>query len=79
MTIRVYTKERGVRRLRDGVTLEQYQERFPNAIRVHLPTMATVENWSDTGIARAMDGCHVEPDGNCPHGYPSWMLVLGVI
>ncbi len=25
------------------------------------------------------EGCEVEPDGTCPHGYPSIMLALGVI
>jgi hypothetical protein len=26
-----------------------------------------------------VDGCVVEPDGTCPHGYRSPMLVLGII
>lgn len=25
------------------------------------------------------EGCHVEPDGRCPHGYESAALTLGVI
>lgn len=25
------------------------------------------------------DGCNVEPDGTCPHGYESAALTLGVI
>jgi hypothetical protein len=25
------------------------------------------------------DGCIVEPDGRCPHGYRSWLLVAGLI
>jgi hypothetical protein len=43
------------------------------------PTLATMERWSDNGIARATDGCRVEPDGTCPHGHKSWLLVLGCI
>ena len=27
----------------------------------------------------AIDGCDVEPDGECEHGYPSWPMVLGLI
>ncbi|MBI5041266.1 MAG: hypothetical protein HZB57_08735 [Gammaproteobacteria bacterium] len=27
----------------------------------------------------ATDGCPVEPDGYCPHGYPSWLLHLGIM
>ncbi len=26
-----------------------------------------------------VDGCMVEPDGTCPHGYRSPMIVLGII
>ncbi len=31
------------------------------------------------GICEATDGCLVEPDGECPHGRPSWLIVLGMI
>lgn len=31
------------------------------------------------GICCATDGCQVEPDGVCEHGYPSWLLYLGYI
>jgi hypothetical protein len=24
-------------------------------------------------------GCWVEPDGHCPHGKPSWLIVMGLI
>lgn len=43
---------------------------------------------SDLTIARAAaeaasvktpDGCKVEPDGHCPHGFPSWALVKGFV
>ena len=30
-------------------------------------------------LAECMDGCYVEPDGTCPHGYSSPLLVLGVL
>jgi len=30
-------------------------------------------------LCEATDGCTVEPDGVCPHGYPSWLLYLGYI
>ena len=32
----------------------------------------------DAGIETA-DGCYVEPDGRCPHGYPSPLRILGYI
>lgn len=31
------------------------------------------------GVATVYDGCRVEPDGYCPHGYHSPLLVLGYI
>ncbi|MEE8207664.1 MAG: hypothetical protein V3T88_01710 [Nitrosomonadaceae bacterium] len=43
------------------------------------PTLEDMEEWMDTGIAEATDGCHVEPDGTCPHGCQSWLLELGLI
>jgi hypothetical protein len=43
------------------------------------PSYAKMEAWMDRGIAKATDGCWVEPDGTCEHGCRSWMLVLGVI
>ena len=43
------------------------------------PTMATMQHWADNGYALATDGCKVEPDGYCPHGCPSWLLVYDLI
>lgn len=34
---------------------------------------------TDTEQPRAIDGCHVDPDGCCAHGKPSWALYLGFI
>jgi hypothetical protein len=41
-----------------------------------------VENDPDLlmdSVLEASDGCSVEPDGVCPHGRPSPLLVLGMI
>ena len=43
------------------------------------PSMATLEKWAENGVAKATDGCKVEPDGKCQHGKESWLLVLGFI
>jgi hypothetical protein len=43
------------------------------------PSLATMERWMSAGVAKATDGCRVEPDGRCPHGKKSWLLVLGLI
>jgi len=43
------------------------------------PSIATMEKWMNAGIAKATDGCKVEPDGTCSHGCKSWLLKLGLI
>lgn len=43
------------------------------------PSLATMAKWVSSGIAKATDGCKVEPDGTCPHGKPSWLIELGFI
>lgn len=50
-----------------------------NKKRTKVPSLKTLEKWSDSGIAKATDGCKVEPDGKCQHGHPSWLLKLGLI
>ena len=34
---------------------------------------------SDGGDHEATDGCWVEPDGECEHGHPSWLIAMGLI
>jgi len=43
------------------------------------PSIATLNRWMNDGGAEATDGCWVEPDGTCPHGRSSWLIVLGLI
>lgn len=76
----VWSKERGVRCLKEGIYFETYKEKYPSAIKVKKPpTMNTMMKWEMDGVARATDGCKVEPDGTCSHGHKSWLLVLGLI
>ena len=43
------------------------------------PSIATMERWSNDGVAKATDGCRVEPDGKCEHGHSSWIRMMGYI
>ena len=43
------------------------------------PGMKSLADWSLDGVCEATDGCRIEPDGHCEHGYPSWLLVFGII
>lgn len=77
--ITVYSKERGLRTLKEGVTLESYRQKWPSAIEVEKPTIAQLEEWTFDSICETPDGCQVEPDGTCAHGYPSWLLIYNLI
>ena len=44
-----------------------------------LPSEAAISQWVLDSVVEAVDGCLVEPDGVCPHGTPSWLIVLGMI
>lgn len=46
---------------------------------VEEPDLETLEEWFMDTVCEATDGCIVEHDGRCPHGYPSWFLQLGMI
>lgn len=77
--ITVYSQARGVRTLKEGITLESYQVRHPDAIKVHKPCDSTLMEWANDGGCEAVDGCWTEPDGECEHGKPSWLMALGMI
>jgi len=47
--------------------------------RIKQPSEAMMEKWVTEGWCKATDGCHVEPDGVCPHGKNSWLVELGIL
>ncbi|MGK9452607.1 hypothetical protein [Acidithiobacillus caldus] len=72
------------RRIKPGVTPQAFVTNLNDRgwrplRRGEVPTFHTVERWTTDGIAEATDGCTVEPDGNCPHGCPSWCKVFGIL
>lgn len=68
-----------------GPAVGKHAHLFTHQIRVRCirkslaPSLRTMERWVFDGIAKATDGCSVEPDGTCPHGSRSWLLELGLI
>jgi hypothetical protein len=52
-------------------------KRFQSFFRA--PSVATMEKWMDSGIARTVSGDKTEPDGYGPDGAPSWLLAMGLI
>ena len=79
MQTKVWSKERGFRALKDGISLESYRLKYPDAIEVKCPSLKTLQKYSFDSVVKALDGCKVAPDGTCRHGYPSWLLATGRI
>lgn len=54
--------------------LEQHRKAFR-------PDLEQLEIWEETGGCECSGPCQcwIEPDGTCPNGYPSWLVVLGLI
>ena len=80
--IRVLINGRIVKTLKAGITLDNMRAKYPQHAFEKCnrpPAIKTLENWVCNGVAEAVDGCRVEPDGSCEHGYKSWLLVLGYI
>ena len=87
MTKRLYVyRSNRVIKIKDGITLDTlkesgYFDKHPDTIVCSSvpPQNATMEKWVSNGIARAIDGCRVEPDGTCMHNKPSWLIALNLI
>ena len=75
----VYSHERGLRILKETTLFNAYKVKYPTAIKVTIPDFKQLNDWVNNGQCRTPDGCITEPDGDCPHGYPSWLKVLGYI
>lgn len=43
------------------------------------PSPEELEGWESLGGCETPDGCWTEPDGSCPHGLASWLVILGMI
>ena len=43
------------------------------------PSVTSLMRWAEDGIAKSVGGKRVEPDGYDPDGFPSWLLVVGMI
>lgn len=77
-------KEAGsIRLLKPEVNFNEYIERQKEkgfqVIKTKKPSYNTLEKWVDNGVAKSVDGCRVELDGSCSHGFPSLVRVLGLV
>ena len=77
--IRYYRAGR-IRTLKPGIDQKQYELDHPNAVKIcRVPSDTTLMEWSNDGGCEAIDGCWTEPDGECEHGQPSWLMALNMI
>ena len=45
-----------------------------------VPDLETLRNWTlFDGGAETPDGCWVEPNGTCEHGWKAWPRILGLV
>lgn len=56
--------------------LERQQRRAKEKAYIDNLTMDEVEAMILDSVVETADGCQVEPDGRCPHGYSSPLLLL---
>lgn len=71
--------------LEDGVTVESLKAKIGGhheikLNKVKVPSARTLEKYVWDGVAKTpVCGCRVELDGYCPHGRPSWLILLKLI
>ena len=68
----------------DGRKIQDRDDGLPLAVRKHgllfaTPSLEDIQRMIIDNVIPALDECSVEPDGQCPHGYPSWLVALGLI
>jgi hypothetical protein len=63
----------------DEKTIDRARDGNEPALRP--PDLDTLMEWEAEGGCEAAcpEGRWVEPDGYCPHGKPSWLIVMGLI
>lgn len=65
---------------RIGVTISiSYLKLSRMVYEIELPTMEELQEWVYDSVCNSVTGDTVEPDGHDEHGFPSWLLALGMI
>lgn len=83
MALNVLVNREVAKRMKPGVTIDYLRTKYPGKrfeeITEPWPTDEQFEAWVLDSVCGATDGCEVEPDGECPHGHPSWLIAIGVM
>jgi hypothetical protein len=77
----VIVNKNSLHKIKEGITIEQLKAKYPDKEFkvVKVPSLKRLEHYSFDGVCPTPDGCKVEPDGHCEHGYKSWLMYVGVI
>lgn len=71
-------------RVRQMVQIKRMQEsaraRYPEPTMPQ-PSQEEISAWcnADPQAAKATDGCDVDLNAVCSHGYPSWLIMYGLV
>jgi hypothetical protein len=59
---------------------ESARSRYPEPTTLQ-PSQEDISAWcsADPQVARATDGCEVDLNAVCSHGYPSWLIMYGLV
>ena len=63
----------------NGVSICGYSRLMFGTIDIKAPSYSTMEKWMSDSFCKSVNGKKVEPDGFDGDGYPSWLIVLGMI
>ena len=61
-----------------GIKTVLDQEGYPQTQEGLMELVEEIMTDERNSPALCSEGCEVEPDGHCPHGHPSIMLVCGM-
>lgn len=65
--------------MKDALRARLVEQGYSIRKEVTVPSVRTMEKWSQDGVARTLMGNRIEPDGYTADGCPSWLIHLGVI
>jgi hypothetical protein len=65
--------------MRSGRVIHLKSTSIAKALGYGLPDNEQLGEWVCDSTCESLDGCTVEPDGTCEHGFPSWLLAMGLM
>jgi hypothetical protein len=67
-----YTDER-------GISIISYAGNLTKNVGIKIPSQRQLEKWVMDSVCKSVAGKTCEPDGWDSEGFPSWLLIMGII